>query len=57
MFYNFSEITVTILFPHTYSTFQQLNLSRTKICQLNKRKVTILGFEPTILTSSMIITL
>ena len=57
MIYSFSEITVTILFPHTCSTFQQLNLSRTNKCQLNKRKTTRLGFEPTILTSSMIITL
>ena len=48
IFYNFNEITVTILFPHTYSTFQQLNLSSTNKCQLNKRKVTRLGFEPTI---------
>ena len=47
IFYNFSEITVTILFPHTYSTFQQLNLSSTNKCQLNKRKVTRLGFETT----------
>ena len=48
IFYNFSEITVTILFPHTYCTFQQLNLSSTNKCQMNKRKVTRLGFEPTI---------
>ena len=48
IFYNFSEITVTILFPHTYSTFQQLNLSSTNKCQLNTSKVTRLGFEPTI---------
>ena len=63
IFYNFSEITVTILFPHTYSTFQQLNLSSTNKCQLNKRKVTRLGtyYEPTItkttnIPSPMIIT-
>ena len=48
MIYSFSEITVTILFPHTYSTFQQLNLSSTNKCQLNKRKVIRLEFEPTI---------
>ena len=48
IFYNFSEITVTILFPHKYSTFQQLNLSSTNKCQLNKRKATRQGFDPSI---------
>ena len=46
--YNFSEIIVTILFTHTYSTFQQLNLSSTNKCQLKNRKVTRLGFEASI---------
>ena len=46
-----------IVIPHKNSTVQQLNLSNTNKCQLEKRKVTRLGFEPTNLTSSVKITL
>ena len=55
--YIFSEITVTILIPHTNFTVQQLNLSNTNKCKLDKRKVTRLGFEPTNLTSPVKTTL
>ena len=41
----FSEITETILTPRKNSTLQQLNLSNTNKCILDKRKVTRLGFE------------
>ena len=57
IFYIFSEITVTILIPHKHSIVQQLKLSNTNKCQLDKRKVTWLCFEPTHLTSPVKITL
>ena len=55
--HTFSSITVTILIPHKNSTVQQLNLSNINKCQLDKRKVTRLGFEPSNLTSPVTITL
>ena len=48
---------VTKLIPHKNSTVQQLNLSNANKCQLDKRKVTTLGFEPTNLTSPVKFTL
>ena len=55
--YIFSEITVTILIPHKNYIVQQLKLSNTNKCPLDKRKVTWQGFEPTYLTSPVKITL
>ena len=57
IFYIFSEITVTILIPYKNYIVQQLKLSNTNKCPLDKRKVTGQGFEPTYLTSPVKITL
>ena len=47
----------TIFTPRKKITVQQLNLSNTNKCILDKRKVTKLGFEPTNLTLPVTITL
>ena len=47
----FSEITETILTLRKNFTVQQLNLSNTNKCLLDKRKVTKLGFEHHMLQS------